>query len=351
MTSARRARSVDGGKLASMATCPICAHLAAEGQRYCPSCGTALDVDGLPTGTAPRPSCARGPACPQSRRIRPRRARDRGRPPRRGRRAPGSPAGLRAATRSLPDHAASPLRARRAARGPLPHRRPARPRRHGRGLPRRRPAARPAGRAEFLPEARRPTIRRGSTRFHNEVRIARQVVASQRLPRLRHRRGGGAALPLHGVRGRRGPRVAAAPHRPPARRTRPRDRAPALRRARGRARPGRPAPRPQARERHARRPRQGAHHRLRPGRLAASIRARRPLAARPPTWRRAARGRRGHDRAATSTRSASCSTSSSPGRSAFDGPHPRRAHRDSASEGIARTPRRSCATSIPRSSA
>src|SRR6187431_2853705 len=39
-----------------MATCPTCAHLAAEGQRYCPSCGTVLDVDGLPTGTAPRPS-------------------------------------------------------------------------------------------------------------------------------------------------------------------------------------------------------------------------------------------------------------------------------------------------------
>jgi hypothetical protein len=39
-----------------MATCPTCAHLAAEGQRFCPSCGTALDVDGLPTGTAPRPS-------------------------------------------------------------------------------------------------------------------------------------------------------------------------------------------------------------------------------------------------------------------------------------------------------
>jgi len=39
-----------------MATCPTCAHLAADGQRYCPSCGTALDVDGLPTGTAPRPS-------------------------------------------------------------------------------------------------------------------------------------------------------------------------------------------------------------------------------------------------------------------------------------------------------
>src|SRR5438876_4065165 len=41
-----------------MATCPTCAHLAAEGQRFCPSCGTALDVDfdSVPTGTAPRPS-------------------------------------------------------------------------------------------------------------------------------------------------------------------------------------------------------------------------------------------------------------------------------------------------------
>src|SRR5258708_13770759 len=40
-----------------MATCPTCAHLAAEGQRFCPSCGTALDVDfdRVPTGTAPRP--------------------------------------------------------------------------------------------------------------------------------------------------------------------------------------------------------------------------------------------------------------------------------------------------------
>ena len=47
-----------------MATCPTCAHLAAEGQRFCPSCGTPLDVDRLPTGTAVRrsPSPARPPA-------------------------------------------------------------------------------------------------------------------------------------------------------------------------------------------------------------------------------------------------------------------------------------------------
>jgi len=37
-----------------MATCPTCAHLTAEGQRFCPSCGTPLDLDGMPTGTAPR---------------------------------------------------------------------------------------------------------------------------------------------------------------------------------------------------------------------------------------------------------------------------------------------------------
>ena len=38
----------------AMATCPACAHLTAEGQRFCPSCGTPLATDGLPTDTAPR---------------------------------------------------------------------------------------------------------------------------------------------------------------------------------------------------------------------------------------------------------------------------------------------------------
>jgi hypothetical protein len=40
---------------AMAATCPTCTHLIAEGQRFCPSCGALLPVDGLPTGTAPRP--------------------------------------------------------------------------------------------------------------------------------------------------------------------------------------------------------------------------------------------------------------------------------------------------------
>jgi eukaryotic-like serine/threonine-protein kinase len=49
-----------------MATCPTCAHLTAQGQRFCPSCGSALDeLDRLPTGTAvrrsPSPVRARSP--------------------------------------------------------------------------------------------------------------------------------------------------------------------------------------------------------------------------------------------------------------------------------------------------
>ncbi len=45
-----------------MATCPTCAHLTADGQRFCPSCGTLLEIDGLPTGTAPRPRPSGFPA-------------------------------------------------------------------------------------------------------------------------------------------------------------------------------------------------------------------------------------------------------------------------------------------------
>ena len=56
-------------------------------------------------------------------------------------------------------------------------------------------------------------------------------VAPERLPRLRHRRSRGAHLPLDGVRGRRGPRVAPAPHRPLPGGSRARDRAADLRRA------------------------------------------------------------------------------------------------------------------------
>src|SRR5207249_1775007 len=92
---------------------------------------------------------------------------------------------------------------------------------------------------------------------------------------------GRPAVPVDGVRRRRGPRLAPAAHRPPAARQGARDRPPALRGARGRPRPGRPAPRPQARERDGRRPRQGAHHRLRARRAgrAAALPGGDPLAA------------------------------------------------------------------------
>src|SRR5262245_41425078 len=55
-----------------MATCPACAHLTAEGQRFCPSCGSALDaMERLPTGTAvprsPSPARARSPMAPTPR--------------------------------------------------------------------------------------------------------------------------------------------------------------------------------------------------------------------------------------------------------------------------------------------
>ena len=57
------------------------------------------------------------------------------------------------------------VRAGRRARRPLPHHRPARPRRDGRGLPRRRSAARPARRAEVPAGGSRSTTRAGSRSF------------------------------------------------------------------------------------------------------------------------------------------------------------------------------------------
>ena len=41
--------------ITSMSTCTACASPVTETQRYCPACGTALDVADDPTGTAPRP--------------------------------------------------------------------------------------------------------------------------------------------------------------------------------------------------------------------------------------------------------------------------------------------------------
>ena len=106
-----------------------------------------------------------------------------------------------------------PLSAGHAARRPLPHCRPARPRRHGRGLPRRRPQARPAGRAEVPARGRRSRSGAADAAPQRSADGAAGV-ASERLPRLRHRRGRRPHLPVDGVRGRRGSGVAAPAHRP-----------------------------------------------------------------------------------------------------------------------------------------
>ena len=143
---------------------------------------------------------------------------------------------------------------------------PARPRRDGRGLSRRRPQARPAGRAQVPARARSPTTPTRLARFHNEVRIARQVshpnvcrvydigeADGRHFLSMEYVDGEDLASLLR--------RIGRLPHGQGDR-----DRAPALRGPRRRARPRRAAPRSQARQRHDRRPRPRAHHRLRPRR-------------------------------------------------------------------------------------
>ena len=217
LTSARRARSVDAGKLASMATCPICAHLAAEGQRYCPSCGTALDVDGLPTGHRPASVLARRPPSPAALAASARVARGTRSPSPRGR-APVPP--VRASGRHA-DHAASPLRARRASSRDR-YRIVALLGRGGMGEVYRADDLR-LGQAvalKFLPEALADDAGR-LDRLYNEVRTARQISHPAVCRVYDIGEADGQHFLSHGVRGRRGPRVAAAPHRPAARRTRP----------------------------------------------------------------------------------------------------------------------------------
>ena len=99
------------------------------------------------------------------------------------------------------------------ARRPLPHRRPSWPRRHGRGLSRRRSQAGAAGRAQVPAPGSRSRSRPADAAAQRSADGA-SGLASERLPRLRHRRGRRPHLPLDGVRGRRGAGVAAPPHRP-----------------------------------------------------------------------------------------------------------------------------------------
>ena len=221
-----------------MFACPTCATPVAGSEPACPACGSDLDIAESPTGTAPHPASPRTPSSGEKPRT-------------------PSNGGGRLVRRAV--------RARDRARRPLPDRRPAGPRRDGRGLPRRRPQARAAGRAQV--PAARPRQRRRAARalLPRGARRAPRV-ARGRVPGLRRGRGGGPLLHLDGARGRREPRLAAAPDRAAAAGQGARDRAPAVRGARRGAREGRAAPGPEARERDARRPGQRAHHRLRPGR-------------------------------------------------------------------------------------
>ena len=100
-------------------------------------------------------------------------------------------------------------------------------------------------------------------RFHQEVRLARQVSHPNVCRVLRHRRNRRPALPLDGVHRRRGSRVVAAAHRPVAIGQGARACTPALRRSRGGTRPRGPAPRSEAGERADRRTGPGSHRGLR----------------------------------------------------------------------------------------
>ena len=208
--------------------------------------------------------------------------------------------------------ARAPDRARHGLRRQVPDSRVRRPRRHGRGLPRRRPQAGADGRAQ-VPAARareRPDL----PMLLAEVRHARQVSHPNICRVYDVGEVGGQPLHLDGVRRRRGPGGAAAPHRPPAGGQGDAGGAPDLRRDRRGARPGDPAPRPQAGEHHARRARPRAHHRLRPGAGAGEAAGRgrpRRRHARLHGAGAAAHGQ-GRRRARTSTRWGSSCTSCSP---------------------------------------
>ena len=170
--------------------------------------------------------------------------------------------------------------------GPLPDRRPARPRRDGRGLPGRRPEARQPVALKFLPRAlagrprpARAALRRGAHRAPG--RRTRTSAAST----TSARRTGSTSSRWSSWTARTSRRCCGASA------GFPQDKALEIARqvCAGLAAAhdeGRAAPRPEARERDARRPGPGAHHRLRAGRRSPRrSRATRCARARPPTWR------------------------------------------------------------------
>ena len=133
----------------------------------------------------------------------------------------------------------------------------------------------------------------------------------QRLPRLRHRRGGGPPLPVHGASWTARTWAPCSAHRPAAGREGGPGQPADLRRPGRGPRQGRAAPRPQAGQRDARRPGPRAHHRLRAG--PAGRRGRRRGGRHAGLHGAGAvRGQAGHACRATSTRWAWCCTRSSP---------------------------------------
>ena len=123
-------------------------------------------------------------------------------------------------------------------------------------------------------------------RFLTEVRLSLRVTHPNVCRVFDIGAGGWPPFSVDGVRGRRGSRVAAAPHRAAAGRQSRGDRAAALRGTCGRARRRRAASRSQAGQRDARRPRPREDHRLRPGgRHRRHQRTSRRAPARRSTWR------------------------------------------------------------------
>jgi hypothetical protein len=129
-------------------------------------------------------------------------------------------------------------------------------------LSRRRPEARSDGRAE-VPAGAAATERAGAAASPYRDQACASGVAPERMPRVRHRRGGRPPLPHDGVRRWR-TRVATEAHRSPSAAEGDRCRPPVVCRAGGGTRDWHPPPRSEAKQCDARRQGSRANHGLRP---------------------------------------------------------------------------------------